>query len=191
MVAAAECTKNVALPSWVGENAHRSDEDSVPDKNLLFAAENLGVLRKLATESVDLIYLDPPFNSKQDYGVFFKERSGRRSTAQKAVFTDTWVWSQQAEAVCNQLEEQGGRLGDVIRAFREFLGDSHMMAYLAMMAPRLSEMRRVLRPDGAIYLHCDPGASHYLKLLMDAIFGPQYYRNEIIWKRTSAHSSSK
>src|SRR5438270_10122716 len=87
--------------------------------------------------------------------------------------------------------QRGGRVSDAMRAFRTFLGHSDMMAYLAMMAPRLIELHRVLKETGSIYLHCDPTASHYLKILMDGVFGPQYFLNEIIWKRTSAHSSAQ
>ena len=86
-----------------------------------------------------------------------------------------------------QVIEQGGRIADALLAFQTFLDDSDMMAYLAMMAPRLVELRRVLKETGSIYLHCDPTASHYLKILMDAVFGPQFFRNEIVWRRTAAH----
>lgn len=85
----------------------------------------------------------------------------------------------------------GGKLANLLQAFRAFLGHNDMMAYLTMMAPRLSELHRVLKPTGSIYLHCDPTASHYLKLVMAAIFGPQNFRNEVIWKRSHAHSDSK
>jgi site-specific DNA-methyltransferase (adenine-specific) len=161
-------------------------------KNELHIGDNLAVLRdKIRDESVDLVYLDPPFNSKQDYNLIFKERGGKRSSSQELVFKDTWKWNPKAEDVCRELIEDGGRLSEVIRACRTFLGDSDMMAYLAMMAPRLREMHRVLKPTGSLYLHCDPTASHYLKMLMDAIFGPEHFLNEIIWKRTNTHSDAK
>jgi DNA modification methylase len=167
-------------------------EPIMATKNTLFYGDNLSILReKVADESVDLIYLDPPFNSKQDYNVIFRERGGKRSTSQELVFGDTWEWSPKADEVCKELIEGGGPLSEVIRAFRTFLGTSDMMAYLTMMAPRLRELHRVLKPTGSLYLHCDPTASHYLKMLMDAVFGPQFFRNEIIWKRTTAHSSAK
>ena len=161
-------------------------------KNQLYYGDNLGVLREhIKDESVDLIYLDPPFNSRQDYNVLFAEKDGTRSSSQIMAFEDTWEWNMDAEAAFEEIVERGGRVSDAMRAFRTFLGHSDMMAYLAMMAPRLIELHRVLKVTGSIYLHCDPTASHYLKMLMDAVFGPQYLKNEIIWKRTSAHSSAK
>jgi len=106
-------------------------------------------------------------------------------------FEDTWEWNMDAEAAFEEIVERGGRVSDAMRAFRTFLGHSDMMAYLAMMAPRLIELHRVLKETGSIYLHCDPTASHYLKMLVDAVFGPQYFRGEIIWKRTNTHSDAK
>ncbi|MGC1371540.1 MAG: DNA methyltransferase, partial [Candidatus Sulfotelmatobacter sp.] len=159
-------------------------------KNQLYYGDNLTVLREhIKDESVDLIYLDPPFNSRQDYNVLFAEKDGTRSGSQITAFEDTWEWNMDAEAAFEEIVERGGRVSDSMRAFRTFLGHSDMMAYLAMMAPRLIELRRVLKETGSIYLHCDPTASHYLKMLMDAIFAPQYFRNEIIWQRTSAHAN--
>jgi site-specific DNA-methyltransferase (adenine-specific) len=153
-------------------------------KNCLYYGDNFTVLREhIKDESVDLIYLDPPFNSRQDYNVLFAEKDGTRSSSQIMAFEDTWEWNMDAEAAYEEIVERGGRVSDVMRAFRTFLGHSDMMAYLAMMAPRLIELHRVLRETGSIYLHCDPTASHYLKMLMDAVFGPQYFRNEIIWRR--------
>src|ERR1017187_8694229 len=130
-------------------------------------------------------------NSRQDYNVLFAEKDGTRSASQIMAFEDTWEWNIEAERTYEQIVEQGGRVAEAVRAFRMFLGNSDMMAYLAMMAPRLVELKRVLKVTGSIYLHCDPTASHYLKMLMDSVFGPQQFRNEIIWKRTSAHSSAK
>ena len=161
-------------------------------KNQLYFGDNLAVLREhIKDESVDLIYLDPPFNSRQDYNVLFAERDGTRSASQITAFEDTWEWNTDAERAYEEIVERGGRVSDAMRAFRTFLGQSDMMAYLAMMAPRLIELHRVLKVTGSIYLHCDPTASHYLKTLMDAVFGPQYFRSEIIWKRSSAHSDTK
>jgi site-specific DNA-methyltransferase (adenine-specific) len=159
------------------------------EKNQLYYGDNLAVLREhIKDESVDLIYLDPPFNSRQDYNVLFAERDGTRSASQIMAFEDTWEWNMDAEAAYQEIVERGGRVSDAMRAFRTFLGPSDMMAYLAMMAPRLIELHRVLKETGSIYLHCDPTASHYLKMLMDAVFGPQHFRNEITWRRTTAHS---
>jgi adenine specific DNA methylase Mod len=158
-------------------------------KNQLYYGDNLTVLREhIKDESVDLIYLDPPFNSRQDYNVLFAEKDGTRSSSQIMAFEDTWEWNMDAEAAYEEIVERGGRVSDAMRAFRTFLGHSDMMAYLAMMAPRLIELHRVLKETGSIYLHCDPTASHYLKMLMDAVFGPQHFLNEIIWKRYGAHN---
>jgi len=160
--------------------------------NTLYYGDNLDVLRRhIRDETVDLVYLDPPFNSKQDYNVLFAEHSGERSAAQFKAFEDTWHWDPRSEAAYQEIVETGGRVSEVMQAFRAFLGTSDMMAYLAMMAPRLVELRRVLKPTGSIYLHCDPAASHYLKIVMDAIFGPGRFLNEIAWKRTTAHNDPK
>jgi adenine specific DNA methylase Mod len=161
-------------------------------KNQLYYGDNLEVLRRyVRDESVDLVYLDPPFNSRQDYNVLFAEKDGSRSSSQIHAFEDTWEWNHDSQRAYEEIVEAGGRVADAMRAFHTFLGNSDMMAYLAMMAPRLVELRRVLKETGSIYLHCDPTASHYLKILMDAVFGPQFFQNEIIWKRTSAHSSAE
>ena len=161
-------------------------------KNKLYYGDNLEVLQRyVKDESVDLVYLDPPFNSRQDYNVLFAEKDGTQSSSQIHAFEDTWEWNIDAQRAYEQIVEQGGRVADALRAFKTFLFNSDMMAYLAMMAPRLVELRRVLKETGSIYLHCDPTASHYLKILMDAVFGPQFYGTEIIWKRSSAHSDTK
>jgi site-specific DNA-methyltransferase (adenine-specific) len=155
-------------------------------KNQLYYGDNLEVLQRyVRSASVDLIYLDPPFNSRQDYNVLFAEKDGAQSFSQFHAFEDTWEWNIDAERSYEQTVEMGGRVADAMRAFRTFLGGSDMMAYLSMMAPRLIELRRVLKETGSIYLHCDPTASHYLKILMDAVFGPQSFKNEVIWKRTT------
>lgn len=163
------------------------------NENLLYFGDNLDILRRyIKGESVDLIYLDPPFKSNQDYNVLFAEQNGSRSAAQIKAFEDTWRWDQAAATAYQEAVENGStRVSQVMQAFRTFLGESDMMAYLAMMAPRLIELRRVLKDTGSIYLHCDATASHYLKMLMDAVFGAQSFRNEIIWKRTSAHSGAR
>jgi site-specific DNA-methyltransferase (adenine-specific) len=159
--------------------------------NVLYYGDNLDILKRyVKDESVDLIYLDPPFKSDQNYNVLFKEQDGTRAASQIQAFEDTWTWDSEDEKVYAELVTAGGRVADVMKAFRTFLGPCDMLAYLVMMAPRLVEMRRVLKTTGSIYLHCDPTASHYLKLLMDAVFGPQNLRNEIIWKRTSSHNDA-
>ena len=167
-------------------------EGKTPAKeSVLYYGDNLDVLRRyVADESVDLVYLDPPFNSAQDYNVLFQERDGSRAASQIKAFGDTWTWDQEAARQYQELVEGGGRVSDAMRAFRTFLGENDVLAYLSMMAPRMVELRRVLKPTGSIYLHCDPTASHYLKMLMDAVFGPDRFRNEIIWQRTLAKGLS-
>jgi DNA modification methylase len=161
-------------------------------KNQLFYGDNLDVLRRyIADESIDLVYLDPPFNSQQNYNVLFKERSGKRAAAQEHAFLDTWEWNDATAALYQSTVEAGGQVSDVLRAFRTFLGENDLMAYLVMMAPRLVELRRVLKQAGSLYLHCDPTASHYLKVLLDGVFGGGNFRNEIVWKRSHAHSDAR
>jgi adenine specific DNA methylase Mod len=147
------------------------------DKNSLYYGDNLDVLQRyVKDESVDLVYLDPPFNSRQDYNVLFAEKDGSQSSSQIHAFEDTWEWNNESMRALQQVIEQGGRVADALRAFESYLHGSDMMAYLAMMAPCLVELRRVLKETGSIYLHCDPTASHYLKILMDAVFGPQFFK---------------
>lgn len=161
-------------------------------ENLLFYGDNLDVLRRyLKDETVDLVYLDPPFNSQQDYNVLFAEKSGEKASAQIRAFEDTWQWDETAARQFQEVIVAGGRVAEVLHALRQFLGTSDMLAYLSMMAPRLVELHRVLRPTGSLYLHCDPTASHYLKFVLDAVFGPEHFLNEIVWKRTSAHSGAR
>ncbi len=156
--------------------------------NALYCGDNLEILRRQGeAETVDLVYLDPPFNSGQNYHLLFKARNGTRSAEPIPAFEDTWGWDAIAAAAFQETVEAGGRVRDVLIAFRQFLGDSDLLAYLSMMAPRLVELRRVLKTTGSLYLHCDPTASHYLKMLMDAVFGPENFRNEIVWRRTGAH----
>ncbi|MEK7795164.1 MAG: DNA methyltransferase, partial [Candidatus Hydrogenedentota bacterium] len=159
------------------------------DKNKLYYGDNLAVLREhVKDESVDLIYLDPPFNSNASYNVLFKEHDGAAAASQIKAFEDTWRWDETAARAYHETVEAGGKLSEALQAFRKLVGESDMLAYLAMMAPRLRELRRVLKPTGSIYLHCDPTASHYLKLLLDAVFLAKHFKNEIIWKRTTAKS---
>jgi site-specific DNA-methyltransferase (adenine-specific) len=161
--------------------------------NTLYYGDNLSVLRNnIPPESVDLIYLDPPFNSQANYNVLFRSPAGARSQAQIEAFLDTWHWNDAAEQAFDEVMHSGNSdAAEMLRAMRSFLKENDMMAYLTMMAVRLVEMHRVLKPTGSLYLHCDSTASHYLKVLMDGIFGPEMFRNEITWKRTTTHSDSK
>src|ERR1035437_8708820 len=159
-------------------------------ENTLYYGDNLDVLRRyMPDESVDLVYLDPPFNSRQDYNVLFAEKDGTRSASQIMAFEDTWEWNQESARAYEKVVESSGRVAEVMVSFHAFLGGSDMMAYLSMMAPRLVELRRVLKETGTIYLHCDSTAAHYLKMLMDAVFSPQHFLNEITWKRTHSHGN--
>ena len=162
-------------------------------RNALYYGDNLQVLREqIPGESVDLVYLDPPFNSNASYNVLFRERTGEESPAQIKAFSDTWEWTQETEYTFEvdiiQNPAVPSAVKDMVTAFRQFVGRNSMMAYLVMMAPRLVELHRGLKPTGSLYLHCDPTASHYLKILLDAVFEKQNFRNELVWKRTSAHS---
>ena len=151
--------------------------------NSLYFGDNLDILREhIADESVDLIYLDPPFNSNATYNVLFREGDGERSAAQITAFDDTWSWSVESELAYRDVVTEGPRaLSDMLQAMRSFLGQNDMMAYLTMMAQRVVELHRVLKPTGSIYLHCDPNVSHYLKLMLDSVFGARNFRNEIVW----------
>lgn len=153
--------------------------------NRLYFGDNLDVLREsIKDESVELIYLDPPFNSDASYNVLFSSPKGNQSSAQIEAFEDTWHWGPQAEKEFAEiLSQPNTQVAEVMRALRQFLGENDMMAYLVMMANRLLELHRVLKATGSLYLHCDPTASHYLKIVLDAVFGVENYRNEITWKR--------
>lgn len=167
--------------------------------NALYYGDNLEILRDyIEDESVDLVYLDPPFNSQQQYNVLFKERDGSLPEAQIKAFEDFWRWDAGVKAEYERLVGPRAQRDGIphqvtvfLEAMRRVLGSTDMMAYLVMMAPRLVELHRGLRQTGSLYLHCDPTASHYLKLLMDSVFGPGRLLNEIIWKRTTAHSKAQ
>ena len=158
--------------------------------NRLYYGDNLHVLRNsIADESVDLIYLDPPFNSNASYNVLFKSPAGARSPAQIEAFDDTWHWNESAARAFDEVMTGGhSEAAIMLRAMRSALGENDMMAYLAMMAVRLIELHRVLKPTGSLYLHCDPTASHYLKTILDSIFDVGNFRAEICWKRTNSHN---
>ena len=161
--------------------------------NTLFYGDNLQVLREhIPDASVDLVYLDPPFNSNASYNVLFREKSGEDSPAQIKAFTDTWEWTLETERTFEQdiILHPGtpAAVKDMITAFRQFIGRNAMLAYLVMMTPRLVELRRVLKPTGSLYLHCDPTASHYLKIVLDTVLGKEKFRSEIVWRRTGTHN---
>lgn len=151
--------------------------------NKLYFGDNLDILREhIKDESVDLIYLDPPFNSNANYNVLFKTPKGHESAAQIEAFEDTWHWNEQAEREFGELVRcSNTNVSEMMQALRRYLGENDMMAYLTMMANRLLELHRVLKPTGSLYLHCDPTASHYLKIVLDGVFGKGNLRNEIIW----------
>lgn len=161
--------------------------------NRLYYGDNLDVLRAhIRDESVDLIYLDPPFNSNANYNILFKTPAGAGADSQIEAFEDSWHWNDKAEDAFDQVMRSGNtKAFDLLNAMRSFLGENDMMAYLSMMAIRLIELHRALKPTGSLYMHCDPTASHYLKLLLDGVFGADQCRSEIIWKRTSGHSDAR
>jgi site-specific DNA-methyltransferase (adenine-specific) len=160
--------------------------------NKLYFGDNLDVMREyLSKDSIDLIYLDPPFNSQAHYNILFRTPQEQRASAQAGAFRDTWLWGEEAERSYASIMRQGGAAARILDALRGALGESDMMAYMAMMTGRLVELQRVLKPTGSLYLHCDPTASHYLKIVMDSIFGDKRFQNEIKWKRTHAHGDSK
>lgn len=157
--------------------------------NILYYGDNLEILKRyIPDESVDLIYLDPPFKSDQNYNILYQEKDGAQAASQIKAFEDTWTWTKESELVFSEVVTKGGKVGDCLQAFHSFLGPCDMLAYLVMMAPRLVELRRAMKPTASIYLHCSPAASHYLKMLLDAIFGPLNFKNEIIWRRTGSHN---
>lgn len=161
-------------------------------ERILYYGDNLDILKDhIKTESVDLIYLDPPFNSNVNYNVIFKNKDEKESSAQIQAFADTWKCNAESIETYYKLKKTPGKIADTIVGFYHILGQSSMMAYLIMMAIRLIELKRVLKKTGSLYLHCDPTASHYLKIMLDSLFGPENFRNEVIWKRTFAHNDPK
>jgi DNA modification methylase len=169
----------------------------MPDEcvRVIYYGDNLDILRAhVSAGSVDLVYLDPPFKSQQQYNLLFRTARGEPAQAQVRAFSDTWQWNRVARGTYDWLVENPavpGKVSQMIAAFYQFLGPSEMLAYLVMMTPRLLELHRVLRRSGSLYLHCDPAASHYLKIVLDTIFGPVNFRNEINWRRTGAHGKSR
>lgn len=152
-------------------------------KNLLCFGDNLAFLKNASLfpdECVDLIYLDPPFNSQRGYNVLFKEVDGTPSASQIQAFDDTWQWDADAVARYEEIQAAApGKIVAVMGALQIMLGHSPMFAYLVQMCARLVQLHRVLKKTGSLYLHCDPTASHYLKVLLDAVFDSSNFRNEI------------
>ena len=161
--------------------------------NVLYYGDNLDILRHhLPDESIDLIYLDPPFNSNRSYNVLFRESSGAASDAQLEAFEDTWHWGDAARDAYDQvITGPNQHVARMLKAMVDGLGYNDVTAYLTMMAIRLVELHSVLKETGSIYLHCDPTTGHYLKVVMDAVFGPVNFRNEIAWRRSPFVGSSK
>ena len=158
----------------------------IKSQTLLYG-DNLEILREsIDDKSVDLIYLDPPFNSDRSYNVLFKTKTDRESTTQIKAFDDTWTWGKASAMYYHQLLTMGARTSEVIKGLKEVVGANDLMAYLVMMAIRLVELHRVLKDTGSMYLHCDPTASHHLKVILDAVFGPKNFKAEIIWKRATS-----
>lgn len=157
----------------------------------LYYGDCLKRMRDFPDECVDLIYLDPPFNSSANYNIIYG--TSEETTAQKKAFEDTWQWDKPAVERVNELKGAVSnlRVSEAFYGFEKLIPETGMLSYLSYMAPRLTEMKRLLKPTGSVYYHCDPTASHYVKILMDAIFGLANFRNEIVWKRHGASGSAK
>lgn len=167
-------------------------KSSEASANRLYFGDNFDVLReKIKDATVDLAYLDPPFNSKAAYNLLYETPQNFTETAQRTVFHDTWSWEDEAERYYQHTQAHGGRVAALMEGLKQSIGRNGTTAYLATMAARLIELRRVLKPTGSLYLHCDPTASHYLKIILDSIFGPQSFCNEIVWQRSDSHNSAK
>jgi len=158
------------------------------ENRTLFFGDNLEILRdKIPDGCIDLVYLDPPFNSNRNYNILYREGL-IDSPAQVQAFEDSWHWTHEAQHIFEELvgvksskTKINQKISDLMLALEKMVGKNDVLAYLTMMTIRLIELRRVLKPTGSVYLHCDPSASHYLKMVMDAIFGAQNFRNEIVW----------
>ena len=149
----------------------------------LHLGDNLEVMRGMGSGSVDLVYLDPPFNSNKNYKIVFRGPSVLKPQAHLPAFEDVWVWDDTSEALYEELmrEYLGGSISATVSGLLKVIGRDRLMAYLVNMTPRLVEIHRLLKSSGSVYLHCDPTASHYLKVIMDAVFGRDNFRNEIVW----------
>lgn len=161
--------------------------------NTLYYGDNLKILREhIPSESIDLIYLDPPFQSGKNYNLLFQEQDGSKSKAQIQAFEDTWSWDTEAQKTYEEIIDTcDSQIVKTISGFESMLGTSDIMAYLVMMTIRLVELHRVLKNTGSLYLHCDPTASHYLKIVLDSVFDAKNFRNEIIWCYKSGGASKE
>jgi DNA modification methylase len=188
----------MTAPVTKGRSVAKSDSNS--GKNRLYYGDNLDVLRnKIGSESVDLCYIDPPFNSKRNYFQIYNNQGGE-DRAQAQAFVDTWEWGDEAVDglawITDIAQLQNGKLTEqtveLIKGLEKVLKRGSLLAYLIHMTLRIVEIHRVLRPTGSFYLHCDPTASHYLKLVLDAVFCGQGgdFRSEIIWRRTGSHNKA-
>ena len=156
--------------------------------NTLYLGDNLTVMRSFPDECVDLIYLDPPFNSKRDYNMVFRSDATPDNTAQVKAFADTWSFEGGSDAYF-ELAHLGEPVSCILQGLRDAFGETALLGYLSVMALRLREMHRLLKPTGSLYLHCDPTASHYLKVVLDALFGPDRFVDEIVWQRSHPHGN--
>ena len=168
----------------------RRARGALPVNELLFG-DNLDWLTKMDAECVDLVYLDPPFNSKAAYNLLYRSPDGEAAQAQYQAFVDAWQWGPATDAAMARVMASSSEAAGILAALNNHMQKSDLMAYLVMMTARLIELHRVLKQTGSLYLHCDPSASHYLKIILDAVFEPGSFRNEIIWKRSHAHNDGK
>lgn len=167
--------------------------------NTLYYGDNLTIMRGMPKDCVDLIYLDPPFNSKKDYNLLYRNMTGKPVPEQVEAFCDTWEMDADKENIARTMPVLMREYGvddyyvEFWKLWMQALRNTqpHLLAYLIYMVQRLLHMKVILRPTGSLYLHCDPSASHYIKIMMDGIFGHRNFRNDIIWKRTTLHSDSK
>jgi len=159
--------------------------------NTLYFGDNLDILRdRIKEESIDLVYLDPPFNSNAKYNILFQSPKADAAAASAEAFRDSWSWGEEAAWSYKEIMRGGRPIARLVEALYSAMGDSDLMAYLVMMTVRLHELHTKLKSSGALYLHCDPTAGHYLKVILDAIFGHQNFRSEIIWRRSGSHNST-
>lgn len=175
------------------------DTTSLVKNNHLYYGDNLTIMKEMPLACVDLIYLDPPFNSQRNYNLIYKKLTGLPVPEQEEAFCDAWEMDTEKEEMARNIGREFRNYGaddDLVLFWETWIEalrhtQPRLLAYLVYMSYRMFEMRRILKPTGSIYLHCDPTASHYIKVIMDGIFGHQNFRNEIIWKRTTAHSDAK